>query len=191
MIYVLQRSYRALERLEKNLFGRLLFDDLLTNRFLGLYGREKVICLQQALSSGCSMVPLLTKLQQVTEDEVVYNQLLVAVKEQLRNKCSQTVNWADRVALQHKVAVTLARQGILRSPFPDTIFKEVMINVEKELFYLHELLPTIVAGEDAVLREDFLVNSGLDRFYVEELEHDYLQRHGLEEQVLYDVQKEG
>lgn len=184
MVYALQRSYKALERLQKDLFTTLLFDDLLINKFLGLYGREKVICLQLALKSASPMLPLLTNLQQITEDETIYNQLLLAVKEHLRNKYSQVGRQQDSVVLRHKVAVTLARQGILRSPFPEEQFREVMVNVEKELFYLQELLPVIIAKGDVELREDFLTNSGLDRFYVEELEHDYLQRHDLEGPVL-------
>ena len=85
------------------------------------------------------------------------------------------------------VEARLQLQGISYDPFPDQIFCEVMINVEKELFYLQQLLPKIIAEKHYNLRDDFLLNSGLDRFYIEELEHEYLLRHGLEGLTLEQV----
>lgn len=184
-----QRSYKALERLEEGLFDRLLFDDLLSNKFLGFYGRRKVLCLQKSLHSGRAIAPLQTELRVITETEDLYDCMLVVVKEQLRNKYSRAVNWEDHVVLQREVADILQRQGRLSGEFPDHLFRDVMVNVEKELFYLQDLLPQIISDGDLELREDFLVNSGLDRFYVEELENDYLVRHGLDAEVLWSVRK--
>jgi len=132
---------------------------------------------------------LLTDLETITQDEFLYGHLLVSVKDQLRNKYSQSVSWEDRVVLQHEVENVLERKGVLGDVFPIALYKEVMINVEKELFYLQELLPVIIADNNGDLREDFLVNSGLDRFYVEELENDYLVRHGLEDASLDGLRK--
>lgn len=189
MLYALQRSYKALERLQKNLFEALLFEDLLTNTFLGAYGREKILCLRRALHSNSPMLTLLENLEAITQSEALYGHLLTTVKDQLRNKYSQSVSWEDRVVLQNEVEDVLERKGVLDTSFPVALYKEVMINVEKELFYLQELFPVVIADNDSALREDFLLNSGLDRFYIEELENDYLLRHGLEECVLDCVRK--
>ena len=187
MIYALQRSYKALERLQKNLFGSLLFDDLLTNPFLGMYGRKKIIALQTALYAGQPMPPLLDELLQISADETMYDMFLSLVKELLKNKYSTVLNWESRMLFKQEVAEMLKRRGQLPTPFPDDIFQEVMINTEKELFYVHELLPQIIVDECCDLREDFLTNSGLDRFYIEELEQEYLQRHGLDEAMFDHV----
>jgi uncharacterized protein (TIGR04442 family) len=53
-----------------------------------------------------------------------------------------------------------------------------------EELYLHNLLPRIIAGRDDALRDDFLKNSGLDRFYVEELEREYFEYNGLDMELL-------
>ena len=42
---------------------------------------------------------------------------------------------------------------------------------------------------DQNVREDFLVNSGLDRFYVEELEKDYFQLNRIENDILEEIRK--
>jgi uncharacterized protein (TIGR04442 family) len=63
------------------------------------------------------------------------------------------------------------------------------MNIKKEAIYLHNLLPKIIAERDAGLREDFLDNSGLDRFYVEELEREYYQLNNLNPDDLSLIRK--
>jgi uncharacterized protein (TIGR04442 family) len=65
----------------------------------------------------------------------------------------------------------------------------VVVNIKKEAVYLHNLLPRIVAEQDTVLCEDFLDNSGLDLFYVEELEREYFELNGLNLDDLYQIRK--
>ena len=55
--------------------------------------------------------------------------------------------------------------------------------------YIHNLLPQIIAEKNSSLREDFLENSGLDRFYVEELEREFFELNGLNLEELYQIRK--
>ncbi|HEY5973378.1 MAG TPA: hypothetical protein VIU41_01430, partial [Geobacteraceae bacterium] len=55
--------------------------------------------------------------------------------------------------------------------------------------YLHNLLPQIIAEKNTALREDFLENSGLDRFYVEDLEREYFELNDLPLEDLYKIRK--
>jgi len=64
-----------------------------------------------------------------------------------------------------------------------------VVNIKKEAIYLHNLLPGIIAERDVALREDFLDNSGLDRFYVEELEREYFELNNLDMDDLYLIRK--
>ena len=72
---------------------------------------------------------------------------------------------------------------------PPALFRDVVVNIKKEAVYLHNLLPKIVAERDVALREDFLDNSGLDRFYVEELEREYFELNNLDMEALYQIRK--
>jgi uncharacterized protein (TIGR04442 family) len=63
------------------------------------------------------------------------------------------------------------------------------MTIKKEAMYIHTLLPTIIAECNLTLREDFLENSGLDRFYVEELERAYFEKNGLDLEDLYQIRK--
>ena len=63
------------------------------------------------------------------------------------------------------------------------------MHIKKEAIYIHNLLPQIIAERDPALREDFLENSGLDRFYVEELEREYFELNNLNMDDLYQIRK--
>ena len=189
MLYIIRRSYKALERLQKNLFNQLLFDDLLKDRFLGTFGRKKIEYLRNALDAGQPMTQLYNGLRTISENESMYSLMLDALKEHLRSKHARSMHWREQRCLSHEIEMLLQRRGVRCTPFPEGLFHEVLINLEKELFYLQELLPEIITNADADMREDFLLNSGLDRFYVEELERDYLQRNGLGTDLLDNLKK--
>ncbi|MEA2465535.1 MAG: hypothetical protein QOJ98_3282, partial [Acidobacteriota bacterium] len=58
-----------------------------------------------------------------------------------------------------------------------------------EAFYINQLLPRIVDEQDARLRNDFLSNSGLDRFQIEELESEYFEMRAFPPQLLDAIQR--
>jgi uncharacterized protein (TIGR04442 family) len=80
-------------------------------------------------------------------------------------------------------------KGIVECPVPHTVFEEIILDIRKESFYLNNLLPHIIVSRDHRVREDFLTNSGLDRFYVEELEKDYFDMNRIEEHILEEIRK--
>jgi uncharacterized protein (TIGR04442 family) len=53
--------------------------------------------------------------------------------------------------------------------------KKVFTTLKMELFYINELLPEIVETGDMKPREDFLLNSGFDRFFIEDVERDFIE----------------
>ena len=115
--------------------------------------------------------------------------LLSHVKERIRNFYSRYNTRAEQDALRLEVAEELRNKGLLAGDIPDGLFRDVVVNIKKEAIYLHNLLPRIVAEKDTALREDFLDNSGLDRFYVEELEREYFELNDLDLEDLYQIRK--
>jgi uncharacterized protein (TIGR04442 family) len=49
------------------------------------------------------------------------------------------------------------------------------LTIRKEALYLQTLFPRIIDEQNGALREDFISNSALDRFTVEELEREYCE----------------
>jgi len=77
----------------------------------------------------------------------------------------------------------------VRGPVPHHIYEDIILDIRKESFYLNNLLPHIVVSRDNRIREDFLANSGLDRFYVEELERDYFELNAIDLNILEELRK--
>ena len=66
----------------------------------------------------------------------------------------------------------------------DALLDEVITKIRLEAFYINQLLPRIIDEHDARIRNDFLSNSGLDRFQVEELESEYFEMRDYPPQLL-------
>jgi uncharacterized protein (TIGR04442 family) len=72
---------------------------------------------------------------------------------------------------------------------PHNVFEEIILDIRKESFYLNNLLPHIIVSRDHRVREDFLVNSGLDRFYIEGLENDYFDMNMIGKSILEEIRR--
>jgi uncharacterized protein (TIGR04442 family) len=65
----------------------------------------------------------------------------------------------------------------------------VITKIRLEAFYINQLLPRIIDEQDPKLRADFLSNSGLDRFQIEDLEREYFEMRAFPAQLLEVIQK--
>nr|NIQ95919.1 TIGR04442 family protein [Desulfuromonadales bacterium]NIS42034.1 TIGR04442 family protein [Desulfuromonadales bacterium] len=175
------------------LFSELFFEAIFDNKYLGAFGRKKIICLQNGLeqiSDGRMTVQgLLGRLKNIDKEEKLYKILLDHVKERIRNFYSKYNTKAEQDALREEITEELINKKILADEIPADLFRSVVVNIKKEAIYVHNLLPQIIAEKDPALREDFLENSGLDRFYVEELEREYFELNDLDMEDLYQIRK--
>jgi uncharacterized protein (TIGR04442 family) len=79
----------------------------------------------------------------------------------------------------------------LQDVISDSLLEEVITKIRLEAFYINQLLPRIIDEQDAKLRSDFLSNSGLDRFQIEELESEYVEMRAFPPQLLDVVRRPG
>jgi len=186
-------NLNAFEELDEGLFERLFFRALLDNKYLGRYGRTKVDTLRKGLAAiadgRMTIQALLDREDQIAEQERLYHQLLDHVKERIRNFYSRYSTRAEQEALRQEIHEELTSKGLHEGEIPKGLFRDVVVNIKKEAIYLHNLLPEIVAARDVSLREDFLENSGLDRFYVEELEREYFELNQIDPESLNLIRK--
>lgn len=183
----------AFDNLRARCFHELFISDLFTNTYLGRFGRRKVKTLMDGLSGveqGTTTIEaLLQELLIIDHEERLSLILLEHVRDRIRNFYSKFTTKADQDALRREVTEELKTKKRIREDIPDHLFNETIFTIKKEAMYLHSLLPTIISERNVVLREDFLENSGLDRFYVEELEREYYEKNGLDMEDLYQIRK--
>ena len=183
----------AFDNLHADSFHELFIRELFSNAYLGTFGRRKVKTLMDGLNSiearRSSIEELYLKLTGIDQEERIAIVLLEHVRDRVRNFYSKFTTKADQDALRREVTEELKTKKRTGTDIPDRLFNETIFTIKKEAMYLHSLLPQIITERNVGLREDFLENSGLDRFYVEELEREYYEKNGLNIEELYQIRK--
>lgn len=183
----------AFDNLHEECFQELFIKELFVNAYLGSFGRRKVKALMEGLNAietkRSSIEELHLELTGIDQEERIAIVLLEHVRDRIRNFYSKFTTKADQEALRREVVEELKTKKKISADIPDHLFNETIFTIKKEAMYLHSLLPQIIAERNVGLREDFLENSGLDRFYVEELEREYYEKNGLDLEELYQIRK--
>ncbi len=193
MLRSLLGNKHEFDALKPGLFEELFISGILENKYLGKYGRRKVTSLVKGLrlieQQRLATTALMEELRTIDDEERLFSTILDHVRERIRNFYSKYATKADQDALKREVSEELRHKKLLNREIPDDLFHETILTIKKEAIYIHNLLPSIISNRDIALREDFLENSGLDRFYVEELEREFYELNGLNMEELYQIRK--
>ena len=176
--------------LAKGLFEQLFLEDILANPYLGGFGRQKVVCLKNGLeeiAAGITTPQQLTaELKIIDHEERLHGIVHSYAKKRIR-QCSHDTTKAEQNELLHELNNELLMRGKINKPLEQALFNNVIHVIKTEAIYLHQLLPEIVANNNIDLRNDFFTNSGLDYFYIEELEREYYTLNQLETKHLQQL----
>lgn len=193
MLRSLANNRKEFNLLKADLFDELFIEDILCNAYLGKFGRRKLTALRDGLiefeQGKLEPGGLMANLKAVDEEERMYILLLELIRERVRNLYSKYATKSDQETLKREISEELRLKRRIKKDVSDALFEEAVTTLKKEAAYLHSILPKVIANGDASLRDDFLENSGLDRFYVEELERDYFEHNALNMEELYRMQK--
>ncbi len=184
-------SREAFDVLQPGLFDKLFFSAIEDNDYLGRFGRRKVKLLRRGLerivADQQSIPGLIDKLEQLNAESELYRLVLVHAKERIRNFYSRYYTRSEQKELLAEINHELKDKQVLNQEIPADLFDDVVMHIKKEAVYLHNLLPQIVSEKDQGLRNDFLINSGLDRFTIEEIEREYFARNDLDPNALIQL----
>jgi uncharacterized protein (TIGR04442 family) len=167
---------RIFESLEKGLFRNLFFEPVLANDYLLPYGRRKILTLADGLGEieggRATLGGVAGEIQAISEEETSFLATLGLARGLARRYLADI----DSPEGRRNFVSVLTREAEVHTGRPplaaalDAVLKRLQI----ERFYVNSLLPEILSSGDGRLRADFIANSGLDRFAVEEIEREYL-----------------
>ncbi|HUL01309.1 MAG TPA: TIGR04442 family protein [Nitrospirota bacterium] len=181
------------DEISPDLFQELFIHPLRNNRYLTRYGRKKVENLLHGLlqikSGDTTYRELAVSLNKINDDNKLYTVIHRYIKDRFKSIYAELNSKEDQEIFIQDLNREIQSKGIVRGPVPHSVFEEIILDIRKESFYLNNLLPHIILSRDSRVREDFLTNSGLDRFYVEELEKDYFDMNKLEGNILEEIRK--
>lgn len=181
---------REFDKLDDKLFDDVFVKELLNNKYITGYGRKKIKAIAKGIkkiSQGdASVKDVVTDLKIIADEERLYHQVHFALKERMRSFFPGLDSKKGRNEIKEDIERELSGKGIAVK-VPERLFNKVFLDLRKESFYLNHLLPMIIQNKDSALREDFLNNSGLDRFYIEMLEREYIEEKRLDPIVLEPI----
>jgi len=177
----------AFETLEAGLLERLVVDEALKNPYALGYGKRKLSVLLAGLQrvergeQTCAEVA--ARVERLAKEEQLHERLYGGIRRRLKQFYFNLSNPAHVRLLQADLEAETLKQGHWADgSLPPGAFDAALEQVQRETEYLNNIYPKILAGADPAIRDQFLSESNLDLYKVEELEREYRQAHGLEAQ---------
>ncbi len=173
---------KEFDSLKAGLFKELFVNPMIVNKYLTSFGKKRVDTvykgLKNIISGDASIKDLLMSLRKIGDEEKLYRIILIGLNEKIKDIYPRLETKVGREEVLSEIETELANKNVLRK-VPKDIFEKAVIDIKKEAYYINHIFPKVVKGKDPKIRADFLENSGLDRFYVENLERKYLKNKGL------------
>jgi uncharacterized protein (TIGR04442 family) len=139
--------------------------------------------------NSLTLKDIVTELKTIKDEEKFYGQVHTALRERMHSFFPGLDTKKGRDRIREDIARELAEKGVVKEA-SKRLFDRVFLDLRKESFYLNQLLPLIIQNKETVLREDFLNNSGLGRFYLETLEKEYFENRKLDPILLESIREE-
>jgi len=183
---------KEFDSLEADLFRSVFIKDLSDNKYITAYGKRKLKLVVKGVENiqngEASYRDVISELTVLAEEERLYFEIHAALKERMRSFFPGLELKEVRNQIREDIARELAEKGF-PAKIPAKLFEKVFLDLRKESVYLNQILPKVIPTRDSALREDFLQNSGLDRFYLESLEQEYFEEKGLDPALLVSVRE--
>jgi len=189
----LKQDMDLFNNFDPGFFNRLFVDDLLKSSLLDSYGRRKVKELVDGLA-GINTIKMqksdmkvfdlqavqgiITRLQQLENEERLFMVLAEIVAEQSKQNLAAMSTPQGREVIQRVTTIELRKRHAIEGEIPESLFQKAFELVKLEAIYSNAILPQVIRGNKA-LRQDFIKKSGLDLFYIEDLESQYCDRNGI------------
>lgn len=183
----LKQDMEWFEALEPGFFQRLVLDDLLKSPLLDSYGRRRVKLLVEGLAQvqtvrtqqqalACfdlqAIQAIIQQLETLEKEERLFMLLAEITAEQVKLQQHALATPQGRELLKRLTTIELRRRHSVEGEIPDNLFSKAFDLVKLEAIYTNVVLPQVLQG-NLTLRQEFIASSGLDLFYLEDLEEQY------------------
>ena len=184
------------EGLRRGLFQQLFIDPVLTNDYALSYGKKKLYALTLGMISiennEASITDVTDSIASINRTEKAYFAVYNLARRRMANFYLELNTPEGRDTFRRDIEAEIKldeKLSELQDVISDALLEEVITKIRLEAFYINQLLPRIIDEQDAKLRSDFLSNSGLDRFQIEELESEYVEMRAFPQQLLDVVRR--
>jgi uncharacterized protein (TIGR04442 family) len=187
-------NMQVFEELRRGLFQSLFIDPIVSNEYALAYGKKKLYALTLGLiaiqNNEASLADVTQSIAEINRAERAYVAIYSLARRRMSNFYLELNTAEGRETFRREIKAEIAHDpelAELQDVITEALLEEVITKIRLEAFYINQLLPRIIEEQDARLRTDFLSNSGLDRFQVEELESEYFEMRAFPPQLLEEV----
>ena len=189
-------NMQVFEKLRRGLFQQLFIDPVVNNEYALAYGKKKLYALTLGMISiennEESIAGVVVSIASLNRHERAYFAAYKLARRRMANFYLELNTAEGRETFRREIRAEIAHDPELhelQEYMTEGLLEEVITKIRLEAFYINQLLPRIVEEQDPKLRNDFLSNSGLDRFQVEELESEYFEMRAFPPQLLEAIQR--
>ncbi len=189
-------NMQIFEGLRRGLFQQLFIDPIVSNEYALSYGKKKMYALTLGLISiennEMSIADVTQSIRSINGSERAYFTVYNIARRRMANFYLELNTAEGRETFRREVKAEISQNENLRElqdAITESLLEEVITKIRLEAFYINQLLPRIIDEHDAKLRSDFLSNSGLDLFQIEELESEYFEMRSLPPALLDSVRR--
>jgi len=129
---------------------------------------------------------IINRLQMLEKEERLFMLLAEIVVEQVKQNQASLSTPQGRELIQRISTIELRKRHAVEGDIPESLFQKAFELVKLEAIYSNAILPKVMRGSTS-LRQDFIQKSGLDLFYIEDLEDQYCSRYGIAREQLEQV----
>ncbi len=184
-------NMQVFEKLRRGLFQQLFIDPVVNNEYALAYGKKKLYALTLGMISiennEESIAGVVESVASLNRHERAYFAAYNLARRRMSNFYLELNTTEGRETFRREIRAEIAHDPELHElheVITEGLLEEVITKIRLEAFYINQLLPRIIEQQDRRLRNDFLSNSGLDRFQVEELESEYFEMRAFPLQLL-------
>ncbi len=189
-------NMQVFEGLRRGLFQQLFIDPIMSNEYVLSYGKKKLYALTLGLISiennEMSIADVTESIKAINGSERAYFAVYNLARKRMSNFYLELNTAEGRETFRREIKAEIAHDEQMRElqdVITESLLEEVITKIRLEAFYINQLLPRIIEEQDAKLRSDFLSNSGLDLFQIEELESEYFEMRAFPPQLLDSVRR--
>lgn len=187
-------NMQVFERLRRGLFQQLFIEPIVSNEYALAYGKKKLYALTLGMlsmqSNEASIADVTQAISGINRIERAYFAVYELARRRMANFYLELNTPEGRETFRREIRAEIAHDpslADLHDMINESLLEEVITKIRLEAFYINQLLPKIIEEQDGKLRSDFLSNSGLDRFQVEELESEYFELRAYPPQLLETI----
>jgi uncharacterized protein (TIGR04442 family) len=181
----LMGNKKEMDMLDPALFQELVEKPALENPYTLRFGKKKVEALVSSIAkiekNEQNLVQAVSLINAISKAEKAHDLILRGIKELFSRSYFDLNRQSHINLLKKEILGTMKKNGILRGAIPEGAFESALKQFVDENEYMTSVFPRVVLEADYELRENFIIEKGIDRSRIEEIEKEYKSTHGLGE----------